>query len=463
MFPKIGGAPRLRGVRTSTIDEQRGPGGGAVVAHPLAACLETVRSALAGVVDTPCWSLTPQQLAALLQESAGALAGLSELRLRLLAAAEASDLAVSSGATSTAAWLVHGERQSRAAAGADVRMAQALDRSCEATRRALARGEVNTAQAMAITTAVMQLPACVGDEDRARAEAWLLEQAREFGPEELRTLARRIWEVIDPDAADEREGKVLEAEEAEARRTSTLVMRRRGDGATDGRFRVPDAQADMLRTWCEAVSAPRRDHLQQDPDTAAEDDVPYLVRMGRALGVLAEHLPTDGFSAQGALPATVTIDIDYAKLRDELGAAVLSTGTRLSAGEARRLACNAGLLPIVLDGKSRILDMGMSQRLYDRYARIALGRRDGGCIWPGCDRPPAWCEAHHVVAWSEGGPTNLDNGCLLCVVHHHLAHKGEWQVVMAADGVPEVIPPPRIDLLRRPRRHARFSRSRGPD
>ena len=390
------------------------------------------------------------------------MAGVSELRLRLIAAADVADVAASDGATSTAAWLAYGDRVDHAAAAADVALAKLLDRCCEATRAALGAGRINPPQAQVITRAVDDLPASIGDSDRLRAETHLVSEATNFAPRQLRNLGRWIVEVIDPDAADEREGKALEAEEERARRMSSLTTRRLGDGTTRGAFRLPDAQADMLRAWCEGVSAPRRGGLI-DPDTDGEEDVPYTVRMGRALGALAEHLPLDGFSSQGAIPITLTVDIDFDKLRDRLGAAVLSSDTRMSASQARRLACNAGLLPMVLNGSSRILDLGTSARLYDRYGRIALGHRDKGCIWPGCDRPPAWCEAHHITPWAESGRTDLSNGCLLCVTHHHMAHGGDWQVVMAADGIPEAIPPARIDPLRRSRRHARFrQRSPGP-
>jgi len=70
--------------------------------------------------------------------------------------------------------------------------------------------------------------------------------------------------------------------------------------------------------------------------------------------------------------------------------------------------------------------------------------------------PPAWCEAHHITPWSQGGESNLSESCLLCAFHHHLAHGGEWHVTMSVDGIPEVIPPPHIDPLQRSRRHERF-------
>ena len=428
--------------------------------HPVAACLDAVQAALAEVMDAPCWSLSTRELAELTCQAGHAVTAMAELRLRLIAAADVADVGATNGATSTTGWLAHADRARRNDAAADVRLAKALDTTCEATRRALLLGRVNPAQALVITTALTDLPGWIGEAKRAEAETWLLDHAAEFGPDELRLLARRIWEVIDPDGADDRDGKLLEAEEARARHLARLVLRRAGDGTTRGTFRLPDAQADMLRTWCEAATAPRRGRLT---DTDADEQVPYPVRMGRALGVLAEHLPSDGFSHHGALPAIVTVNIDYHELRDCLGSAMLSTGTPVSAGQARRLACNTGLLPMVFDGSSAILDLGRTERLFDRYQRIALATTNRGCIWPGCDRPPAWCEAHHIDPWAEGGRTDIKRGCLLCVTHHHLAHNGEWRITMAADGIPEVIPPVRIDPRQRPRRHARFRRrSPGP-
>jgi hypothetical protein len=72
--------------------------------------------------------------------------------------------------------------------------------------------------------------------------------------------------------------------------------------------------------------------------------------------------------------------------------------------------------------------------------RTALNARDGGCRWPGCDRPASWTEAHHVRTWCRGGPTLLSNLVLLCHRHHWLAHEGGWQLVQA-DGHVLTIPP----------------------
>jgi hypothetical protein len=292
----------------------------------------------------------------------------------------------------------------------------------------------------------------------------MVDHASRHDADELRVLGRRLFEVIDPEKADEREGKLLEEEEQRARRSSWLTMRRNGDGTTRGSFTIPDLSADMLETVLEAYSAPRRDGHTGDAERDEDGRRPtYPERMGRALCEVIEHVPVDRLPQSGGVAALITVELGLDALRAGLGAAALSTGGRISAAEARRLACNAGLVPMVLDGTSRVLDLGRSQRLFDRYQRLALAKQQGGCVFAGCDRPAAWCEAHHVDPWSSGGRTDLARGCLLCPYHHHLVHQGEWQVAMAEDGVPEVVPPARIDPLRRRRRHRRLAKCRaGP-
>ncbi|WP_345632321.1 HNH endonuclease signature motif containing protein [Rugosimonospora acidiphila] len=79
--------------------------------------------------------------------------------------------------------------------------------------------------------------------------------------------------------------------------------------------------------------------------------------------------------------------------------------------------------------------------------------RDRGCAFPGCDRPPRWCDGHHLISWLDDGPTSLDNGVLLCAHHHRVIHQGDWQVKIAPDGLPEFIPPRYLDPDQQPRRN----------
>jgi hypothetical protein len=120
----------------------------------------------------------------------------------------------------------------------------------------------------------------------------------------------------------------------------------------------------------------------------------------------------------------------------------------------RKLACDAQVIPALLGSDGQPLDLGRSTRTFTAAQRRALGLRDGpGCAFPGCDRPIAWCDAHHIVHWSDGGHTDLTNGVLLCAHHHTLIHHGDWTVRITACGRPEFLPPTWIDPQRRPRRN----------
>ena len=92
-------------------------------------------------------------------------------------------------------------------------------------------------------------------------------------------------------------------------------------------------------------------------------------------------------------------------------------------------------------GRSTILDYGTATRTTPVNLWNALVVRDGGCRWPGCDRPPEWCQAHHVRWASQGGPTRPDNEALLCTRHHHIAHLPGWHVRLDADATLHVTDP----------------------
>ena len=117
------------------------------------------------------------------------------------------------------------------------------------------------------------------------------------------------------------------------------------------------------------------------------------------------------------------------------------------------LACDCAITPAVLGTAGEPLDIGRAQHLITPAQRKALVLRDRGCSFPGCHRPPKYCDGHHIRAWYQGGHTDLHNLCLLCTHHHRLVHRATWEVRIAADGLPEFIPPAFIDAQRRPRRN----------
>ena len=131
----------------------------------------------------------------------------------------------------------------------------------------------------------------------------------------------------------------------------------------------------------------------------------------------------------------VTVGLDV--LQSGIGTAITDTGTKISAGEARRLACKAGIIPMVLGGDSMPLDLGRERRLYARYQQVALDHTYQGCAVDGCDRSSAWVEYHHTDPWHRGGRTDLEDGLPLCPPHHHMAdHPELWDMRrLSAGGV----------------------------
>jgi hypothetical protein len=110
----------------------------------------------------------------------------------------------------------------------------------------------------------------------------------------------------------------------------------------------------------------------------------------------------------------------------------------------QRLQAAMTRLPPVLGGApSQPLDLGRTTRVVSPTQRTALAVRDGGCVFPDCDRPLAWCEAHHLWHWLHGGPTDLDNLALLCRAHHRRVHEDGWQLTRAPDGRLTATPPHR--------------------
>ena len=120
--------------------------------------------------------------------------------------------------------------------------------------------------------------------------------------------------------------------------------------------------------------------------------------------------------------------MDTQTLRDKGRAKVseTDTGAVLSAGQARRLACSAGLVPLVLGGSSHPLDLGRARRFFTEHQRTALAARYRTCAAQDCDRPYAWTELHHQDPWARGGATDLHLAIPLCGHHHRLIHHPEF-------------------------------------
>lgn len=403
--------------------------------HPVLACVETIDAALREVAGAEVGFLPMAEREAAMNRLVGLSSRLEGLGLRLMAASE--DVAAEHGALDVAAHLAVVTRSERPAMRRRLRLARALDRRWHRLATAVGGGEVNVEQAHVIAAALDALPDRVGVEVKTLAEERLVAEAASFGPRELRTLGRRILDLVAPEVGEDEERRALDQEERNARRRTNLTTRRLGDGTTRISIIVPDAIASRFMTYLDAFASPRRHRhpAGRDNDGGAPgsdlgpdgERIPYSQRLGWAFCAFLEAADPKRLPLQGGDATTVVVTIDLASLRDGLGVAALGSEETITASEARRLACNAQIIPMVLGGDSQILDAGRARRFYRGASRKAMAVRDRVCRAQGCDIPAAWCEAHHYTdPWAAGGRSDLDDGRLLCQFHHHRAHDDRY-------------------------------------
>ena len=441
--------------------------------HPILDFARRLSARLEELSAVPAWSMSDveQRDALVMLTKAGNQ--LDALRLRVLAEADRCGATDAVGAGSAADWVAVATRQVRREARAELRLAKgfedhpALAAGCEA-------GSVNLAQARAIATAIDRLPTAgefaVTAEQRRLAEEHMVGLAAHHDAKELAVLGRKLFEVIAPDLADAYEGKRLEEEEAKALRRVWLSMREDDAGTVHGRFRIPSRHAQLLMAMLDAIANPGREpnkggeqnqggeqnsEGEQNGDAARDQRVdadtnggaeadggaeatpkrcdPASVVYGLALCELLERIPGKALPRHGGILQVVVL-LDYDKLISGIGAAALSTGGHISAGEARRLACRHGLIPAVLDGKSRVLDVGRKRRFLTDAMLLALTIEQRHCTAEGCDIPAAMCHGHHEIAWSRGGPTSVKNGRLLCGHHHRRIHDQKYDTTHHPNG-----------------------------
>ena len=396
--------------------------------HPVTRALAGARDQLHAVAEVPIWSMDAAETTAAIHELNALAAQVAELQARVLHHADRTDVATNTGATSTANWYAHQTQTTRPAAHRKMRLSKALEKH-DLTRQALAEGRIHTEQAEAILNALADLPDNLDPELLTQAEQHLLEQATSFDAKALKQLGRRILEVACPEAADAHEAMLLDREERDAQAATRLVMYQDGHGKVHGRFTLDTLTGAMLKKHLFALAAPKH----QASKGPLGERRPTPERLGHAFTELIQRYPVKKLPKAGGLNATVVVLMDLDTLTGGLKAAHLDTGETISPGGARRLACEARIIPAVLDGKSQVLDLGRAKRFYTEAQRIAKTIEAGGCEVEGCDAPPGMTHMHHPERWADGGETNRD-GIMICPPHHTRAHDTRYQMTKLPTG-----------------------------
>jgi len=339
---------------------------------------------------------------------------------------------------------------------------------------AVTDGRVSIAQADAIRTGLGLPTEAIPAEALGEAARELLADVRALTAGQLHRRARQLRDDLDDTEVAQRERAQLEQQH--------LKAWKRPDGMVEGRFLYAPEPGAFLLSVLDELTHPRRggprfmkeedrariDAIARDPrptERIAADGFLELLRIG------ADADPGRVFGTRRpAVRVIVTKDtLDNHQHRGEGQSrgqghgpghgTIQDTGEAVSIGAIEREICATGTIAVVLDDDGQCVNVGREQRLSTTRQRVGLAVRDGGCVWPGCDRPPSWCEAHHINQWKrDHGRTDIADGVLLCKHHHLLLHNNGWDVTRIGGGY-TLVPPRSVDPTRTGRHLATKSRA----
>lgn len=315
---------------------------------------------------------------------------------------------------------------------------------------AVSVGTLSLDAADAIRSGLGAVDAAVPAESVVQAAESLLRDAGSLTVEKLAARAREWGAELD-------EQHILDRERA-LRDARYLRITPQRDGMTRLSGLLDPESAAVVVAAYDGATSPRRggprfvdpnevqraERLADDPRTIEQIAVDAFVDLVR-LGTGAAP------DVVGAQPPAVRIVVTDRDLARRAGSGWIEGQTApISISTVERELCNRGTVPIHFDSAGQAVNVGREKRLFTPRQRIGLAVRDGGCRFPGCDRPPSWCEAHHINEWfRDHGGTDIADGILLCRHHHLLIHNDEWRVTrQGADYF--VVPPTPVDLARTP-------------
>jgi hypothetical protein len=324
------------------------------------------------------------------------------------------------GYLSMSSWLAHRLRMAFSAATQLVRMARALEHMPR-TREAMSQGEISRSAAAVLVAAHEVDPA-----EFSRVEEALVDTAGALPIRDLKRAVAHWRDVVDHRRAEEDAEHVFQLRRLHVSPTLEGMVRVDGDLDPETGQVLMTALRSVLDTEERRPGADRRTFAQRRADALGEICRRWLDSTDRPL-------------VSGERPhITITVDLETLEGRSGFRCELDDAGT-ITPETARRWACDASIARVITMGRSEPLEVGRRTPVVPASMRRAVIVRDGGCRFPGCDRPHGWCDAHHVQHWADGGPTSLSNLVLLCRPHHRLIHQ-RFGIVMI-EGKPAFLRP----------------------
>lgn len=286
----------------------------------------------------------------------------------------------------------------------------------------------------------------------AQAVELLVGEAHALDVDRLLKRARELRDELDEAGVAVRERRRYEAR--------SFRLFRQADGMTRATWVMdPETAAIVTDMYDRTVSPKLGGPRFVDPDAAARADrvrldprTPEQLASDAMLALLRAGATADSMLLPGHGAPAVRVIVTRRVLDERAGIAHLEgQAAAVSVATAERGACTAGVQDAVFDQHGRPLDLGRTVRLFTPKQKTMLAIRDGGCMFPGCERPPSWCEAHHIKHYvRDRGGTDIDDGLLLCRHHHLLLHDAGWEVTHDRGRDYRLIPPARVDPERTP-------------
>ena len=317
-------------------------------------------------------------------------------------------------ALSAKAWLRWKCNLDPDAASRQVDIARQLE-SLPLTCKAFADGDISFTHVSLIANTAKRL----GDRMDPEAEGVLVKLAAEVDPRRVRRAATMLRHCLQPDEV------LKDANEQHQRRFLHLSQ------TFDGMFRVDgELDAEGGATLQAAINS------AMGPPAADDNRTPAQRRADAWVDIARRQLDCGRLPQVGGQKPHLMVTVDMATLTKAAGsqAAELEWAQPIPAETARRIACDCTITPILFGAESHQVDAGRTSRSIPPSMMRALIARDKHCRFPGCDRPVAWTQGHHLKHWADGGPTLPFNLALLCARHHHLTHEGGIRLEWGSDG-----------------------------
>ncbi|WBM80612.1 HNH endonuclease [Cryobacterium breve] len=344
--------------------------------------------------------------------------------------------------------------------------------------RALTEGWLSVEKADALRKGLGDLDKAITAEKLASALARLLTEARSLNADQLFKRARRVRDVLDEAGIAAREKAAYDDRALRFYRLHTGQVRMVGLFAPE--------DGEYLMSTYDAITSPRRGgvrfvdkeqaawarRVQDDPRTTEQltaDGFVALIKLGvkadpkriaggrspavRMVTIRPRSTPIStaptGTAPTGTVTAEASTDAEAESATEALTlepGVIEGTAITVTTETLERNLCDTGLLDVTFDDHGSGINLGREQRTFSPDQRAALAIRDGGCMWPGCDRPPSWTETHHIHHWKDDtGQTNLDEGILLCRADHLRLHNEYWRITRDDRGRYWLTPPPGLD------------------